>query len=164
MRNAKIVCTRGPATNTYEQLRTLIEAGMNVARMNFRHGTHDDHAQVYANIRRAAEDLGKNVAVLLDLPGPKIRLRRFADGPPELAAGEPLTSTPEDSEGSRGRREERRRTGRPPGPEDPPGQVRRRSARARGRRDPHHLHRGHRGHPRARLHLLQGPAGGLPPW
>src|SRR5699024_6183106 len=64
MRKAKIVCTLSPATGTYEQIRTLVEAGMNVARMNFSHGTHDDHAQVYANIRRAAEDLGKNVAVL----------------------------------------------------------------------------------------------------
>src|SRR5690625_6671159 len=76
MRNVKIVCTLGPATNTYEQIRTRIEAGMNVARMNLSHGTHDDHEEVYANIRRAAEDLGQNVAVLVDLQGPKIRDRK----------------------------------------------------------------------------------------
>ncbi|MGO1927102.1 MAG: pyruvate kinase, partial [Brachybacterium tyrofermentans] len=58
MRKAKIVCTLGPATNTYDQIRTLIESGMNVARMNLSHGTYDDHEQVYANIRKAAEDLG----------------------------------------------------------------------------------------------------------
>src|SRR5699024_2961624 len=91
MRKAKIVCTLGPATGTYEQIRTLIEAGMNVARMNVSHGTQDDHAQVYANIRRAAEDLGKTVAVLVDLQGPKSRLGRFADGPHELEVGETLT-------------------------------------------------------------------------
>src|SRR5699024_5905606 len=67
------------------------------------HGTHDDHAQVYANIRRAAEDLGKNVAVLVDLQGPKIRLGRFADGPHELEVGEILTITTEDTEGTRER-------------------------------------------------------------
>jgi pyruvate kinase len=82
MRKAKIVCTLGPATNTYEQIRTLIDAGMNVARMNLSHGTYDDHEKVYANIRKASEDLGKNVAVLVDLQGPKIRLGNFADGPP----------------------------------------------------------------------------------
>ena len=103
MRKAKIVCTLGPATNTYEQIRTLIEAGMNVARMNFSHGTHDDHAQVYANIRRAAEDLGRNVAVLVDLQGPKIRLGKFSDGPHQLEVGESLTITTEDIEGTRER-------------------------------------------------------------
>ena len=79
MRKAKIVCTLGPATDTYEQIRTLIDAGMNVARMNLSHGTHEDHEKVYANIRKASEDLGKNVAVLVDLQGPKIRLGNFAD-------------------------------------------------------------------------------------
>ncbi|HJG50434.1 MAG TPA: pyruvate kinase, partial [Brachybacterium faecium] len=103
MRKAKIVCTLGPATNTYEQIRTLIEAGMNVARMNFSHGTHDDHAQVYANIRRASEDLGKNVAVLVDLQGPKIRLGTFADGPHQLEVGETFTITTDDVEGTRER-------------------------------------------------------------
>src|SRR5699024_7110297 len=89
--------------NTYEQIRTLIEAGMNAARVNYRHGTHDDHAQVYANIRRASEDLGKNVAVLVDLQGPKIRQGTFADGPHQLEVGETFTITTDDVEGTRER-------------------------------------------------------------
>src|SRR5690625_3304079 len=103
MRKAKIVCTLGPATNTYEQIRTLIEAGMNVARMNLSHGTHDDHEEVYANIRRAAEDLGQNVAVLVDLQGPKIRLGTFEDGPHQLEVGDTLVITTEDVGGTRER-------------------------------------------------------------
>ena len=103
MRKAKIVCTLGPATNSYEQIRTLIEAGMNVARMNLSHGTYDDHEKVYANIRRAAEDLGRNVAVLVDLQGPKIRLGKFADGPHDLAVGDTFTITTEDIVGTKER-------------------------------------------------------------
>jgi pyruvate kinase len=103
MRKAKIVCTLGPATSSYEQIRTLIDAGMNVARMNLSHGTHDDHEKVYANIRRAADDLGRNVAVLVDLQGPKIRLGNFADGPHQLAVGDEFTITTEDVEGTKER-------------------------------------------------------------
>ena len=103
MRKAKIVCTLGPATDTYEQIRTLIDAGMNVARMNLSHGTHEDHEKVYANIRKASEDLGKNVAVLVDLQGPKIRLGNFADGPHQLEVGDTFTITTEDVAGTRER-------------------------------------------------------------
>ncbi|EWS82828.1 pyruvate kinase [Brachybacterium phenoliresistens] len=103
MRKAKIVCTLGPATNTYEQIRTLIESGMNVARMNLSHGTHDDHEKVYANIRRAADDLGRNVAVLVDLQGPKIRLGKFEDGPHQLEVGDSFVITTEDIIGTRER-------------------------------------------------------------
>ncbi|UYG16428.1 pyruvate kinase [Brachybacterium huguangmaarense] len=103
MRKAKIVCTLGPATNTYEQIRTLIESGMNVARMNLSHGTYDDHEKVYANIRRAAEDLGRNVAVLVDLQGPKIRLGNFADGPHDLAVGDTFVITTDDIQGTKDR-------------------------------------------------------------
>src|SRR5690625_6908460 len=69
---------------------------MNVARMNHSHGTHDDHEEVYANNRRAAEDLGQNVAVLVDLQGPKIRLGTFEDGPHQLEVGDTLVITTED--------------------------------------------------------------------
>jgi len=103
MRKAKIVCTLGPATNTYEQIRTLIESGMNVARMNLSHGTYDDHEKVYANIRRAADDLGRNVAVLVDLQGPKIRLGNFADGPHDLSVGDTFVITTDDVEGTKDR-------------------------------------------------------------
>ena len=101
MRKAKIVCTLGPATSSYEQIRTLIESGMNVARMNLSHGTHDDHEEVYSNIRRAAEDLGRSVGVLVDLQGPKIRLGNFADGPHKLEVGDVFTITTDDIEGTR---------------------------------------------------------------
>ncbi|MCS6710581.1 pyruvate kinase [Brachybacterium sp. EF45031] len=103
MRKAKIVCTLGPATNSYEQIRTLIDAGMNVARMNLSHGTHADHEQVYENIRRAAADLQRNVAVLVDLQGPKIRLGKFTDGPHELNVGDTFVITTDDVEGTRDR-------------------------------------------------------------
>lgn len=103
MRKAKIVCTLGPATNSYEQIRTLIESGMNVARMNLSHGTHDDHEKVYNNIRRAAADLGRSVAILVDLQGPKIRLGNFADGPHDLAVGDAFTITTEDILGTKER-------------------------------------------------------------
>ncbi|MGP9693618.1 pyruvate kinase [Brachybacterium sp. AOP25-B2-12] len=103
MRKAKIVCTLGPATAGYEQIRTLIEAGMNVARMNLSHGTHDDHEAVYANIRQAAEDLGRNVAVLVDLQGPKIRLGKFSDGPHALAVGDTFVITTDDILGTKER-------------------------------------------------------------
>ncbi|WP_347042519.1 pyruvate kinase [Brachybacterium nesterenkovii] len=103
MRKAKIVCTLGPATSSYEQIRTLIESGMNVARMNLSHGTHDDHEEVYSNIRRAAEDLGRSVGVLVDLQGPKIRLGNFADGPHKLEVGDVFTITTDDIEGTRER-------------------------------------------------------------
>ncbi|MDO5662355.1 MAG: pyruvate kinase [Brachybacterium sp.] len=103
MRKAKIVCTLGPATNTYDHIRTLIESGMNVARMNLSHGTHEDHEKVYENIRRAAADLGRNVAVLVDLQGPKIRLGKFEDAPYDLAVGDTLTITTDDIVGTRER-------------------------------------------------------------
>ncbi|RQP09986.1 MAG: pyruvate kinase [Microbacteriaceae bacterium] len=101
MRRAKIVATLGPATSSYENLRAIIEAGVNVARMNLSHGTYEVHEEVYANVRRAAEDAGQPVAVLVDLQGPKIRLGKFADGPHELAVGDIFTITTEDVLGTK---------------------------------------------------------------
>ncbi|MBC7298515.1 MAG: pyruvate kinase, partial [Demequina sp.] len=69
MRNAKIVCTIGPATASLENMRKLVDAGMDVARINRSHGSAEEHEQVYQNVRRAAEDAGRNVAVLVDLQG-----------------------------------------------------------------------------------------------
>ena len=74
MRKAKIVDTIGPATESLENLTALVEAGMDVARLNRSHGTPEDHLRVYNNVREASKTTGRNVAVLVDLQGPKIRL------------------------------------------------------------------------------------------
>jgi pyruvate kinase len=101
MRRAKIVATLGPATNSYDTIRAIVEAGVDVARMNLSHGSHEVHEAVYANVRKVAADLGKPVAVLVDLQGPKIRLGKFADGPHELSTGDIFTITTEDVEGTK---------------------------------------------------------------
>lgn len=93
MRNAKIVCTLGPATQTYDQIRALAEAGMNVARINLSHGSHDQHSEVIGHVRRVSDELGVPIAVLADLQGPKIRLGTFGDGPVTLVPGESFTIT-----------------------------------------------------------------------
>lgn len=87
MRRAKIVATLGPATSSYEQIRAIIEAGVDVARMNLSHGSYDVHEEIYRTVRKAAADLGKAVGIFVDLQGPKIRLGRFADGPVMLEKG-----------------------------------------------------------------------------
>ncbi|WP_054953767.1 pyruvate kinase [Flaviflexus massiliensis] len=96
MRRAKIVCTIGPATSSPEKTRELVDAGMNVARINASHGTHADHEETYRNVRAAAEATGKAVAILVDLQGPKIRLGNFADGSVILRKGDEFTITTED--------------------------------------------------------------------
>ena len=96
MRRAKIVCTLGPAVAGRENIRKLVEAGMDVARMNLSHGDHADHEANLADVRAAAEATGRNVAVLLDLQGPKIRIGRFAEGSVELVEGEEFVITTED--------------------------------------------------------------------
>ncbi|WP_326596470.1 pyruvate kinase [Streptomyces sp. NBC_01803] len=101
MRRSKIVCTLGPAVDSFEQLKTLIEAGMNVARFNFSHGTHGEHEERYHRLRKASEDTGVAIGVLADLQGPKIRLETFANGPVELKRGDEFTITTEDVAGDR---------------------------------------------------------------
>ena len=100
MRRAKIVCTLGPATDEREAILSLLDAGMNVARQNFSHGTHDDHRRIFANVRAAAEERGVPVAVLQDLSGPKIRAGLMQGGKVELVAGEELTITTRQVEGT----------------------------------------------------------------
>ncbi|WP_432836614.1 pyruvate kinase [Dactylosporangium sp. CA-092794] len=95
-RRAKIVCTLGPATSSAERLRGLVDAGMDVARLNFSHGSHEDHASVYNLVREAAIAAGRPVGILADLQGPKIRLGRFADGPHEWATGDTAVITSDD--------------------------------------------------------------------
>jgi len=101
MRRAKIVATLGPATSSYENIRAIIEAGVNVARMNLSHGSYDVHDEVYGNVRKAAADTGIPVAVLVDLQGPKIRLGKFEAGPYELAVGDIFTITTEEVIGTK---------------------------------------------------------------
>ncbi|PJJ63160.1 pyruvate kinase [Compostimonas suwonensis] len=101
MRRAKIVATLGPATASYEDIRSIIDAGVDVARMNLSHGSYDVHEGVYANVRKAAEDSGRAVAVLVDLQGPKIRLGKFEDGPYDLAVGDIFKITTDDVLGTK---------------------------------------------------------------
>ncbi|MGW6454850.1 pyruvate kinase [Streptomyces sp. NPDC055078] len=101
MRRSKIVCTLGPAVDSYDQLRALIEAGMNVARFNMSHGSHAEHEDRYHRLRKAAEDTGRAIGVLADLQGPKIRLDTFAEGPVELHRGDEFTITTEDVPGDK---------------------------------------------------------------
>ena len=102
-RRAKIVCTIGPATATPERMRGLVDAGMDVARLNFSHGTHDDHARAYQLVREASDATGHAVGILADLQGPKIRLGRFADGPVEWRTGETVTVTTDECPGDHDR-------------------------------------------------------------
>ena len=99
MRRAKIVCTLGPATSTPEKIRQLVDAGMNVARLNLSHGSYADHEAVYRMVRQASDDTGKAVGILVDLQGPKIRLGRFADGPVRVLKGAAFTITTRDVAG-----------------------------------------------------------------
>jgi pyruvate kinase len=94
-RRAKIVCTMGPATAAPERVRALVEAGMDVARLNFSHGSRDDHEQSHQLVRSAAAASGRSVGVLADLQGPKIRLGRFVEGAVSWETGERITITTE---------------------------------------------------------------------
>lgn len=89
-RRTKIVCTMGPSSSSPETISRLIDAGMNVARINFSHGTHEGHAEVVGRVRACAADLNRNVAILADLQGPKIRTGL-------LENGEPVRIDPDDS-------------------------------------------------------------------
>ncbi len=93
MRRAKIVCTIGPATSAPEQIQALVDAGMDVARINRSHGQAEEHAEVIKLVREAAKNSGRAIAILVDLQGPKIRLGKFADGPQELHQGDTFTIT-----------------------------------------------------------------------
>ncbi|MGO1539028.1 MAG: pyruvate kinase [Leucobacter sp.] len=101
MRHAKIVATWGPAVSSYDHTLDLIRAGVNVARLNMSHGTHNVHEGIYRNIRRAETEVGRPIAVLADLQGPKIRLGTFADGPYELAEGDEFAITTRDVVGDK---------------------------------------------------------------
>jgi pyruvate kinase len=99
VRRAKIVCTLGPATSSESQIRALVDAGMDVARLNLSHGTYADHEKVYERIRRASDESKRAIGVLVDLQGPKIRLGNIANGPVTLRTGDEFTITTEDVPG-----------------------------------------------------------------
>jgi pyruvate kinase len=101
VRRAKIVCTLGPATSTPEAIRALVDAGMDVARLNMSHGSHKDHERTYKLVRAAADATGHGVGIFADLQGPKIRLERFPDGPVRLLKGQAWTITTRDVAGDR---------------------------------------------------------------
>jgi len=92
----KIVCTIGPASESPEMLGKMIRAGMNVARLNFSHGDFPGHKRVIENLRAAAREAGRRLAILADLPGPKIRIGQFGKEPIELKPGETFTLTTEE--------------------------------------------------------------------
>jgi len=92
-RRAKIVCTLGPAVSSPERIRGLVDAGMDVARMNFSHGAHADHERLYQLVREAAKSTGRAVGILADLQGPKIRLGKLADGPHDWRTGDTVVIT-----------------------------------------------------------------------
>jgi pyruvate kinase len=99
-RRAKIVCTLGPATSSQEQITSLVESGMDVARLNFSHGAHADHEIAYKRVREASDHTGHAVAILADLQGPKIRLGTFAEGPVVWETGTQICITVEDVPGT----------------------------------------------------------------
>ena len=103
MRRAKIVCTMGPAVESAEKVRELIDAGMNMARLNLSHGGYPEHQARLDQVRLASKEAGVPVAILVDLQGPKIRLARFKAGPHDLVRGDIFTITTDEVEGTKDR-------------------------------------------------------------
>ncbi|HEB69037.1 MAG TPA: pyruvate kinase [Desulfobulbus sp.] len=99
----KLVCTIGPASDSYAMIEQMIEAGMNVARLNFSHGDFSGHGEVISTIRAAADKTGKRVAIMADLPGPKMRIGRFEQEPVYLRKDERFILTSDDVVGNRQR-------------------------------------------------------------
>ena len=103
MRKTKIVCTIGPACDNEDTLTQMCLAGMNVARLNFSHGSHEEHLQKIERIRRVREQLNQPIAIMLDTKGPEYRTGRLAEGRVMLARGDRFTFTTEDVLGDRTR-------------------------------------------------------------
>ena len=96
MRKTKIICTLGPACESEEKLKELMLAGMDVARFNFSHGTHEDQKKRLAKVLKVSNELNLNISVLLDTKGPEIRLRDFEGGKAELVTGQTFILTTEE--------------------------------------------------------------------
>ena len=103
MKKTKIVCTLGPASSNGETMKAMLEAGMNVARLNFSHGTHEQHRKTIETFRRVRDQLGIPAAVLLDTKGPEIRIGDFINGSEMLEAGDVFSLTSEDCQGTKER-------------------------------------------------------------
>ena len=101
MRKTKIICTIGPASESEEKLREIMLAGMNVARFNFSHGSHEEHKRKYDRIKKLRDELELPVAVMLDTKGPEIRLKDFENHKEELEAGQKFTLTTRDVMGTK---------------------------------------------------------------
>src|SRR6056297_1741894 len=100
MRKTKIVCTLGPATNDKKTIKKVVEAGMNVARMNFSHGDHEEHKQRIDLVKEVEKETGKNVGLMLDTKGPEIRTGEMKGDKIQLEAETELVITKEDVEGT----------------------------------------------------------------
>ena len=99
MRKTKLICTIGPASENEETLTRMFEAGMNVARLNFSHGSHEEHQKKIDLIKKVREKMNLPVAIMLDTKGPEYRIRTFRDGKITLKEGDTFTFTTEEIEG-----------------------------------------------------------------
>ncbi|MEG1731135.1 MAG: pyruvate kinase, partial [Oscillospiraceae bacterium] len=99
MRRTKIVCTLGPAVDDEATIRKLILAGMDAARFNFSHGTHESHLAQLTKLKNVRDEMGRPIAAIMDTKGPEIRIKTFKNGPVELKRGEEFTLTTADVEG-----------------------------------------------------------------
>lgn len=99
MKKTKIVCTIGPSSDSYEVLKALVNEGMNVARLNFSHGTHPEHKKRIDTIKKLRDDIDEPIAIMLDTKGPEIRIKTFKDGMIRIDQGQDFTLTSEDVEG-----------------------------------------------------------------
>ena len=99
MRKTKIICTIGPASNSEETIRELCLNGMNVARLNFSHGTHEEHLKVMNIIKKVRTELNLPIAIMLDTKGPEFRIKTFKNGKITLKEGDKFVFTVEDVEG-----------------------------------------------------------------
>ena len=93
MKRTKIICTIGPACDSLSMLEKLMKSGMDVARLNFSHGTHEEHQTRINRIKEARKKLGLPVAIMLDTKGPEYRIKKFASGSVELKEGDKFTFT-----------------------------------------------------------------------
>ena len=99
MRRTKIICTLGPATDDKEVLKGMMEAGMNVARLNFSHGSHEEHKQRMDLVKACRAELGLPIGIMLDTKGPEIRTKTYKNGKIEIQDGQTFTLTTRDVEG-----------------------------------------------------------------
>ena len=136
-RCTKVLATLGPSSSTQERIRKLFDAGADAFRLNFSHGTHDQHAERYRNVRAVEEATGRPIAVVVDLQGPKLRVGRFRAGPDRAAGRRAVPARPGPGAG--------RRAPRLPAPSRDLSR-RRAGHRASARRRPHPALR-HRGRP-----------------